>query len=113
MPRPYAKTKAKNGRDSYMCRSCNTERARKYRATKTGKAKTYRAIYKSIEKHQEKQRARTIVSKEVKRGKIIKPDICSVCREGRKVEAHHPDYSRPKEVVWVCRQCHADLHRSM
>ncbi|MET4187657.1 hypothetical protein ABIB86_000394 [Bradyrhizobium sp. JR1.7] len=23
---------------------------------------------------------------------------------------HHPDYSQPRLVVWLCRSCHLDLH---
>jgi hypothetical protein len=26
------------------------------------------------------------------------------------VEAHHPDYSSPLDVVWLCRRHHTDLH---
>lgn len=34
---------------------------------------------------------------------------CEVC--GNKVaEKHHPDYNKPLEVVWLCRQHHIDLH---
>jgi hypothetical protein len=40
------------------------------------------------------------------------PDVCSVCfSQGVSLERHHPDYDRPLEVVWLCRKCHALIHR--
>ena len=26
------------------------------------------------------------------------------------IQGHHPDYSRPLEVLWVDKRCHANLH---
>jgi hypothetical protein len=34
---------------------------------------------------------------------------CSACGASR-VEAHHPDYTKPLEVVWLCRKHHLALH---
>lgn len=41
--------------------------------------------------------------------KLIKPKNCSLCKMGSRIEAHHPDYSKPLEVVWVCHPCHRML----
>ncbi len=30
-----------------------------------------------------------------------------------KVEAHHPDYSEPLDVIWLCRDHHLELHRHL
>jgi len=35
---------------------------------------------------------------------------CSVCGN-LLVEGHHPDYSKPFGVVWLCRKHHIELHR--
>lgn len=40
----------------------------------------------------------------------LKRGLCLSCG-AEKVEAHHHDYSKPLDVVWLCRQCHADAHR--
>jgi hypothetical protein len=40
-------------------------------------------------------------------GKIV-PQPCFVC--GEKAEAHHPDYSRPLDVVWLCQPHHREAH---
>jgi hypothetical protein len=38
----------------------------------------------------------------------IKPQLCFVC--GKIAEAHHPDYSRPLDVVWLCSAHHKQAH---
>lgn len=49
------------------------------------------------------------VGKALKSKKIVKDPICAFCTKKSSV-AHHPDYSKPLEVMWVCRPCHAKLH---
>lgn len=48
----------------------------------------------------------------VKLGYIDKPDHCFGCgclSSESRVTAHHHDYSKPLEVVWVCSTCHRHL----
>ncbi|MEY8829646.1 hypothetical protein AB9K34_14760 [Sedimentitalea sp. XS_ASV28] len=40
---------------------------------------------------------------------VLERQPCAVCRDP-KTEAHHPDYERPYEVVWLCRKHHKALH---
>lgn len=47
----------------------------------------------------------------IKRG-IVEPQSCVVCGDP-KAEAHHPDYSKPADVVWLCRRHHKAEHRAM
>jgi hypothetical protein len=35
---------------------------------------------------------------------------CIVCGS-LKSEAHHEDYSKPLEVIWLCRRHHMERHR--
>ena len=95
-----------NGNFQYICRNCNTERLRKYRSTKDGKATTYKAVYKSVKKYPEKQRARTRVNYALQHGHIIKPKRCVDCKKKVPLFGHHEDYSKPLQVIWVCRSCH-------
>lgn len=41
---------------------------------------------------------------------IVERAPCSACGDP-KSEAHHPDYDRPLEVVWLCRKHHKAAHR--
>jgi hypothetical protein len=71
-------------------------------------------IIKRDRKHAEKRKAQHLVQTHVRRGKIIKPSICSICNcESKRIEGHHADYSKPLEVIWVCNQCHHNIHKSL
>ena len=47
----------------------------------------------------------------VRTGKLVKPDNCSNCDcLGKKLDGHHPDYTKPLKVEWLCRKCHKQRH---
>lgn len=53
--------------------------------------------------------ARSYANVYLRRGKIQRePCVDCGCDEA---EMHHEDYSKPLEVVWLCRDCHLDRHR--
>jgi hypothetical protein len=56
-----------------------------------------------------KARTRSYTKMLVKRG-TIKRAPCQKCGEVNS-EVHHPDYSNPRLVEWLCRPCHLELHR--
>lgn len=56
----------------------------------------------------EKDTARRKFRKAVMRG-ILSKHPCAICGK-IEAEGHHADYSKPLEVVWLCRKHHADLH---
>lgn len=113
MPQPYSRRVAKDGTKtgSYLCRSCNTLRSRAYRATNFGKSTTTRANRAAEARSLQKRRARGVVRRAVEIGKLVSPKICSNCYFEKSLDAHHRDYSAPLQVIWLCRQCHADIHR--
>lgn len=44
-----------------------------------------------------------------KTGKIkIQP--CEVCKGKENLQKHHPDYTKPLKIEWLCRKCHTELH---
>jgi hypothetical protein len=52
--------------------------------------------------------ATSTLSNAVRDGKV-KKQPCWVCGE-QKAEAHHPDYDRPLDVVWLCVPHHRQAH---
>ena len=62
-------------------------------------------------KNPHKIKARKKLRRQVKIGNIVRPTVCSDCGStDRKIQAHHNDYSKPLDVVWVCSLCHAKIH---
>lgn len=111
MPHPIARTKSG---DYYMCRACNAERVRRYRNTRNGMTRAYQAVLRSENRRPEKRRAWSKVRDALKSGRIERPDVCDACHQepadGRPVDGHHFDYNLPLVVIWLDRQCHADVH---
>lgn len=66
--------------------------------------------YKKIQmgRYPERVRARQEVFNAIQRGEIIRQP-CSVCGL-EKAHAHHEDYSKPLDVMWLCRKHHREIH---
>ena len=56
----------------------------------------------------EKTKAHTAINNAIRYGKMTKLP-CEVCGE-IKVEGHHEDYSKPLEVIWLCKEHHEKTH---
>lgn len=52
--------------------------------------------------------SRSIAGVNKRRGRLI-PESCWC--GATEVEMHHWDYSKPLDVLWICRPCHLELHR--
>jgi len=50
------------------------------------------------------------VSKAVRNGTLIKPELCSKCGKEGRINGHHEDYNEPLKVVWLCNKCHLRGH---
>lgn len=80
-----------------ICKDCSNEYNRTY-------LKSYRYSSEQVQKHKCRARANYYLRK----GKLV-PKPCEKCGKA-KVEMHHEDYSKPLDVIWLCRECHLDLH---
>ena len=58
-------------------------------------------------KHPERAKAQQVAGNAVRDGKLVKPDYCEGCGLPARIEKHHPDYSKPLLVMWLCKVCHA------
>ena len=89
------------------CKSCRNQNQQKYSKTEDGKLVQLKADKLRQQKYPYHRKARTALNRAVEKG-IIKKLPCFIC--GNKAEAHHPDYSRPLDVVWLCKPHHRETH---
>lgn len=89
----------------------NVAARKAYRQTEQGKKAAARA-HKAYQMRAPLRRiAHIAVGNAIRDGRLIPWPFCAVpdC-DCSKVEAHHPDYSRPLDVVWLCNKHHREAH---
>lgn len=62
-------------------------------------------------KHPEKEKAHAVVTRALRSGTLIRKP-CVECGSATS-EAHHDDYSKPLDVMWLCPKHHAARHREI
>jgi hypothetical protein len=56
------------------------------------------------------------VSIAIREGVLVRPDACELCSSKKGdwrtwlLHAHHEDYDRPLDVIWLCVPCHSRVH---
>ena len=62
--------------------------------------------------------AQNVLETAIKQGNIIRQTICETCgssgqmKDGRSlIQAHHYDYNKPLDVMWLCQKCHHLWHK--
>ncbi len=65
------------------------------------------------ETNKEKRLAHRIIDGAIAKGSINPPERCTVCNKKRKLDAHHEDYSKPLDVIWLCRKHHIARHKQI
>ena len=94
------------------CRDCHNAHSRQWwkRNPELGRA----SLQRYRRKNRQKEAAWFVVHWAVRAGVIEKPDRCERCGTKpppRRLHAHHPDYSKALDVVWLCSRCHGLEHR--
>lgn len=63
--------------------------------------------------------AQNVLEKAIERGVVTRKDHCECCgksysmKDGRTaIQAHHCDYNRPLDVMWLCQKCHHEWHKN-
>lgn len=121
----YRQAGAKGGRRG-TCGPCTTAYYRAYVEMKVGKNPDYvkamrRSSYRNKnEKHMDVHKTRFVADRNKVRVRaqtrraVLRGDIsrgpCAACGATDRIHAHHEDYSRPFDVVWLCKACHSKRH---
>lgn len=103
---------------SYDWQSKNPHRVaaarRKYNAKRKDKQNAY---YKEWYRKNGRKRdplkvaAHKIIYLAIRSGRISRPSSCEECGRDVKIEAHHDDYLKPLDVLWLCNRCHRKKHQ--
>ena len=56
-------------------------------------------------------RAHSAVQRAVRKGTLTRSP-CEICGDVKSV-AHHEDYDKPLQVVWLCNPCHKQRHKEI
>lgn len=91
------------------CRECTKARSRKYLVSALGR-KTRTKYRKEVAEVRDKKKlhARRKVKEALKDGRLVRQS-CMNC-DDKLSHAHHQDYERPLEVIWLCAICHRSVH---
>lgn len=54
------------------------------------------------QKHKDRLRAHNMAA----RAELTAPERCEGCGAVKPLDKHHPDYSKPLLVLWLCKPCH-------
>ena len=58
-----------------------------------------------------KRYAQGVAGRALKSGDLVKPDKCEWCSlKTDKLAKHHPNYTEPLRVIWLCTKCHGKAH---
>lgn len=92
-----SRCKNPRGPSGRYCNDCHAAYMREWRKT-----------HPLTPEQRRKDNCRSYANAYQRRGKLV-PQPCKLCK-AEKAEKHHPDYSKPLRVIWLCRKCHLDLH---
>lgn len=96
--RIWARTKGRESRDAYQ---------KGY-----GKNLCNAAKNKYTKENPKKRRVHNAVNNAVRDGILKKPTSCECCKKySNRINAHHCDYNKPLDVMWLCQSCHSEWHR--
>lgn len=66
---------------------------------------------------EKRKRVQHFTDKAIQRGVLIRPVRCEKCNgtqeysDGRNgIQAHHCDYDKPLDIMWLCQKCHHEWH---
>lgn len=98
-------------RDPEVARRSNVMYMRRARASNPERFRERERNFSRSRDWNNKSEARYALNLAVRRGYVVRPPSCSRCGAQERLAAHHSDYSKPFDVIWLCSTCHGKEHR--
>lgn len=109
------KCKECNKKDVTENRNKNIDRIRQYdrdRAKNPDRQKAASAISEAWRQSDKRRmKCHNAVARAIKNGQLTRQP-CVRCSSEKSL-AHHEDYDKPLDVVWLCQPCHKQRHKEM
>lgn len=112
-------SKVRNGQGRFCSLSCANKDPNRNKPDQKGEnnpnwkggiAKdNYRYKKLQIVRYPKRVYARKRVNEAIKAGTLLR-EPCRECGTTQDIQGHHEDYSKPLDVIWLCRSCHRELH---
>lgn len=133
----FSKDKSRSDCLQNRCKACRKVYADKYTAShkeqrkqyivnRKEQTKQYKVIYNKAHRKEkvlcqqkyrylnpEKCNAHNKLNYAITSGRLTRPLFCSVCGATGVIHGHHEDYSKPLDVIWLCHNCHTDIHSKL
>lgn len=111
--------------DGYLgkCKACTRDDVTEHRIKNVGRIREYdrersklshRAELRTRvgdawrKAHPERKQAHVLLRRAILAGNVARPSHCQrCCATPGRIEGHHADYSKPLDVEWLCKPCHA------
>jgi len=90
------------------CAPCKSAYEKAWRAKHPGYSNEAKKRWMLV--NRERANAREVYRYALRTGKIQRGP-CLVCGVTEGVEGHHTDYTKPLEVIWLCRPHHLEEHK--
>ena len=120
----YKHVEMKDGHRN-ICKTCSISESLAYNQSEKGK--TVKGLYRTSiggrrkhgidtakfkALHPEVPAAHNAVNNAVRDGKLKRPSCCSICGAKCLPHGHHESYANDDwlKVIWVCVNCHIDIH---
>lgn len=134
-PKEFHRANSTKRSYSYYCKSCKTKLSEVYnvnnrdiaREKRRAKLEVCRGYWKKHyrnnkdkkkgrnkkwrEANKHKIKAHRLLRKAMLNGDLLK-EPCSRCNDPN-AKAHHEDYSKPLDVIWLCSKHHSDRHMEL
>jgi hypothetical protein len=96
-------------------RNNNLDKVRSYDRARSSNSERIKASIEITRAWRQEDKRRSVahskVARAIRNGQLTR-QVCVRCNNPKSV-AHHDDYDKPLDVMWLCQPCHAQRHKEL